>query len=156
MKLRKLTKKDEFLKLDGLVNDKMVNELIEENAITETTCSKCGGEGEVEIKNNFDDGRGDYVWQDCDECVDTDLGRMEQMFTPRPVLEKLNEFQIKDLIDCVSEMNNTDFWMYDSNGNRRNDRISHEAGGKRKNNLLTKLYAIKDDLYALERTERQY
>ena len=37
MKLRKLTTKDEFLKLDGLVNDKMVNELIEENCITETT-----------------------------------------------------------------------------------------------------------------------
>ena len=32
------------------------------------SCSKCGGEGEIEIKNNFDDGRGDYVWEDCDEC----------------------------------------------------------------------------------------
>ena len=31
-------------------------------------CSKCGGEGEIEIKNHFDDGRGDYVWEDCDEC----------------------------------------------------------------------------------------
>lgn len=37
-------------------------------------CSKCGGEGEVEIKNNFDDGRGDYVWEDCDECDDAKGG----------------------------------------------------------------------------------
>jgi hypothetical protein len=34
MKTRKLTPKDEFLKLDGLVNDKEVNECIEENCIT--------------------------------------------------------------------------------------------------------------------------
>jgi len=33
MKLRKLTSKDEYLKLDGLVNDKEVNECIEENCI---------------------------------------------------------------------------------------------------------------------------
>jgi len=33
MKLRKLTKKDEFLKLNGLVNDKEVNKAIEEESI---------------------------------------------------------------------------------------------------------------------------
>jgi len=33
MKLRKLTKKDEFLKLNNLVNDKEVNDCIEENVI---------------------------------------------------------------------------------------------------------------------------
>ena len=38
------------------------------------SCSKCGGEGEIEIKNNFDDGRGDYVWEDCDECEDENRG----------------------------------------------------------------------------------
>ena len=38
------------------------------------SCSKCGGEGEIEIKNNFDDGRGDYVWEDCDECDDAKGG----------------------------------------------------------------------------------
>lgn len=56
MKLRKLTKKDEFLKLDGLVNDKMVNELIEENAITETTCYECLSRG---IDDNCENGCGD-------------------------------------------------------------------------------------------------
>ena len=42
-------------------------------------CSKCGGEGEVEIKNNFDDGRGDYVWEDCDECDNAKGGTLDKL-----------------------------------------------------------------------------
>ena len=61
------TWKDKMAELDEQVKDLMDKEEFAKGGMAEV-CSKCGGEGEVEIKNNFDDGRGDYVWEDCDEC----------------------------------------------------------------------------------------
>jgi len=62
----------------------------------------------------------------------------------------INELQIKDLIDAVSYMKQTDWTKYKEDGNRSGERISNEDGKKRQSELLNILYAIKDELREIE------
>jgi hypothetical protein len=76
-------------------------------------CSKCGGEGEIEIKNHFDDGRGDYVWEDCDECDNSKGGEVYRVSGYwKDDGSEFNDYLISEYDDVPKGYDDDDIFYY--------------------------------------------